>query len=67
MKSLIRTMFLATSLVIVGASGTGCEALVQLDRNAVDAGAAVCSICSDASADAGASAGSDAGADAGGE
>jgi hypothetical protein len=65
MRRMIRAMFVATGLVGLGASESGCEVLVQLDRSAVDAGTAACSICADASADAGADAGASAGADAG--
>ena len=64
MKRMIRAMVVATSLVGLGASGSGCEVLVELDRSAVDAGTAVCSICADAGADADADADADA-ADAG--
>jgi hypothetical protein len=73
MKRTIRAMFVATGLVGLGASESGCEVLVQLDRSAVDAGTAACSICADADADAdadasaGADAGASADADAGGE
>jgi len=59
MKRMIRAMFVATGLVGMSASGSGCEVLVQLDRSAVDAGVAFCSICADASADASADAGAE--------
>jgi hypothetical protein len=37
------------TLGLLGAGGTGCELMVQLDRGAVDAGSdAPCPICSDA-------------------
>ncbi len=48
MNRVIRAVLAATALSGLTASGVGCEALVQLDRSAVDAGPTVCSICSDA-------------------
>jgi hypothetical protein len=69
-------MIAAMGLCGIGAAATACETIVQLDRNAVDAGGdAGCPICSDASdeGDSGNDAGStdgptdDASSDAGAE
>jgi hypothetical protein len=48
MNRVIRAVLVRTALSVLAAFGVGCEALVQLDRSAVDAGPTICSICSDA-------------------
>jgi hypothetical protein len=48
-RNVIR-MIAALGLCAIGAAAAACETIVQLDRNAVDAGGdAGCPICSDAS------------------
>jgi hypothetical protein len=46
-RAITRAIVFVTCACATGVAVTACELLVQLDRSAVDAGEAGCSICSD--------------------